>query len=285
MRLLTLLLTSTFLWAAGPIVVQAPFLTPELRTTTKADPRHVFFDPQSRSYVLRYLAAGELRLVFLDPIDPAAPLTPATSRITPHPGGFTYSWQSLVPTLLVLPAQDPTFTSTTLAPTSHPVSPGQYAVIALSRNQFRLPWRYTTATVSNNSCDSTWLPGWVTTYFPGPKSLNLPADLPEPVLADITRTLGPTNLWSAALTYGPKYPPTTPAAEIARDYLTGLNLLTSTTQLSAASPFVKQVREQLTRLTNATPDITPLALTTQLPAERELLTALTIAFPAHFLAR
>jgi hypothetical protein len=274
--LISFILASTLL-ASGPVLVHAPLLTPELRTNPT--PNTVYFDPADKTYVLSYATIGATR--FLPLHVPPMDLAPITSTITiAIPDTFIYRWQSAPHLHLVLPANDTTFLSTTLAPANLFLAPRQLSLPVVSRQQFVIPWRYLTTGYSRYDAQSTWLPGWITAYA----LHDSPTAFPTEALPALSK-LSPANLWSNTLTYGPKYPPNTPKPTIASDYLVGLNTLTAREVLSAQSPFVGAIRQHLSRLAASTPNLKPLILSASTPPERELLTALTIAFPSHFVAR
>lgn len=120
-------------------------------------------------------------------------------------------------------------------------------------------------------------PGFTTAeteHFP---HLDLTDEWPENILYDLGDVIGPRCVADHRITLGPRYGPENSVAQIASDYIVGIQELVRTHRLESNSPFLKEVIASLDAIASGSSAQIPITQKAHSEMEAEILNALQLS--------
>jgi hypothetical protein len=300
--------------------VWAPILPPELKQSKQLEPgKFVYYDPEINDYVIRYKPLNKEEPVsvrFKSPNRASAEFKSDFAAVGAGPSRpIRYTWRMrnlplspesirsfnfAVPKsessltcdasglgLVQIQTADPPISAQPIAPPGPQLnlSLGDTRYIMFGLRDMQAKGRPPTslkpgAPTIQISCASSYLPGWIAVYYAAGEETSLDADTPKEVQDQLASLTKFEQIYASGMTFGPKYPPASPAEIIAMDFLIGITNFEATTQLSPASAYVRAVKEQLTLLTQGAKGLVPINTPPSTDWERELDKVLKLALPA-----
>ncbi|MDX2269891.1 MAG: hypothetical protein NW208_17445 [Bryobacter sp.] len=296
-------------------MIHAPLLTEEIRKSESIPnpPEYIFFDPQTGSYVARYIPEGVNGAAGKPVIVPIRfrVETEVRADVSLRREGEVILYRWAVRNLaaakyganllsLTLPKSDRGIACN--APEAYPPvtlqkdGPTAARQVAESPAVSRLSlddWRFALmafpvpqslqpgSEVEGWLCRSEFLPGWTTLYAGGGQDTILPG-APFAVHESLAKVRPFQKFFQSTLTFAPKYPPEAPKLIVALDFLHGLTAMEALGLLDAKSTFVVKLKAHLQQIVaeEAVGRIEPWNSNSRF--EEQLLAALRVSLPQYF---